>query len=335
MNDERKIVEVRQCSRSRKLYYQVGTFSLDNTRPLEWTEEKDVASGERGGIAINNVNEVVVVYEHTRLRKLLYKVGILHGNTVNWGEVKPLDSGRDPAVAINDAHTVVVAYQHALLGGIHYRTGRIDKRQKIITWIPEAVPSPRPKLFSSNAEHVTVAMNRDGFLVAAASSGNVIVSFGKVNFDMGGLEWKDQTNTGTSGCTPAISINNENTVILVQRSKAARHLSYREGRLSTEDGNRGIRWACDKIKNYDLGCNPSIALSNHGEFLEEHETNFTALGAVGHKLYYRVGKIQPREQGGEQQDQDEEHEEEEEVGGEPGGIELRQINPVAHHGEER
>ena len=298
MNDEGKIVEVRQCSRSRNLYYQVGTFSrLGNTK-LEWTEEKDVDSGEHGSVAINNANEVVVVYEHARLRNLVYKVGRLDGNTVTWGDVKSLDNGRNPAVAINDAHTVVVAYQHALFYGIHYRIGRIDERQKIITLNPDAVPSPRPKLFSSNAEHVTIAMNREGYFVAAASSRNVIVCVGKVIPDMGDIEGKVQTSTGTSGSTPAISINNENNVILVQRSKVARHLSYREGVLSIEDGNRGIKWTCDK-QNYGLDCNPSIVLSNNGDFLEEHETNFTAFGVVGCKLYYRTGRVQPREQGGE------------------------------------
>lgn len=66
-----------------------------------------------------------------------------------------------------------------------------------------------------------------------------------------------------------------------------RHLFYSEGMINQNAQQLTAQW--EEQKEYDYGCNPTIALSPvDGILVEEHETNF----AIAHAyLHLHVGRF--------------------------------------------
>lgn len=289
VNDDGKVIELHQPSFgpfwSGKLCYQVGTI-LDNFS-IRWSQE--VRTGELSAhpgsyarVALNNRNIVVVVYETSR--RICYQFGNLNTKSeeISWTGQGEISRGRYPAIALNNAGQVVVAYESRLIDRTYYRTAQLQTG--VINWSEEG------RLFTDSAKEISVAMNQVGRVVAVARGGS-----NKLYFKVGELQsidgqltlnWEgdhDIQSEQETKCRPSISINDENKVVVAYQTKNGRQLSYRVGEVE----NSRITWIHRPI-NYDMGCNPTIALCNNNKWVEEHETNSAHRG---HTLFHRVGQL--------------------------------------------
>ena len=271
VNDDGKIVEIHQpafgLTWSNKFYYQVGTLLDDFT--VRWSQEErelgERGNGEYSRVALNSNNNVVVVYE---LRRWIhYHVGHLNPirDHIEWTGHGRISKGRYPAVALNNKGQAVIAYEGNFNYRTFYRTAQVQPQNNVkIDW------SEQGRLFTDVANELSLAVNQMGCIVAASSGyrdrmyfrvGEIQANDGQNHFS---IAWKATQSFDIPKCRPAVSIDDTSNVVVAYQTKSGRHLSYQVGKLE----NRQIRWI-HQPRNYDLGCNPTIALCNNGKWLEE------------------------------------------------------------------
>ena len=297
MNDSGKILEVHQPSFgalwSNSLHYQIGTL-LDGYK-VRWAQDEkdDLADYDSkfGAVSLNNNNTAVIVYEASR--KIYYHIGVLdlRQDKIKWRKcAERIAWGRHPAVALNNKGQAVVAYESNLGYRTYYRTAQIQFGSGAeINWSME-----ERKLFTEGTNELSLAVNQTGCIIAAARGygdriylkiGEIQASDGQNQFPR--IIWGDRNHRplATSKCRPVVSIDDQKSIIVAYQSNSGRHLSYQVGKISRN--NDEITWL-HQPRNYDMGCNPTIALCNNGKWFEEHETNSAFRG---HKLFYRVGDL--------------------------------------------
>lgn len=312
-NDHRLIVEVHQPLGRSILRYAVGRIS-DNLS-VRWQGANELGSGTYAHVALNDQNTVIEVHERSSFsRKVCYRVGVLNPETdvIDWDEDgTELGWGRYPAVALSNEDIVVVVYESAFPGTYRtfYRIGRIvtntdGGRKRIGTWTPER------RLFHERVNELSLAMNQNGCIVAAGRrrSHQICLSVGNLlrveDTDTYSINWSAaQTHPHSVGCHPAVSIDEHGYVVLVQQTFLGRQLFYQVGKVNQDQTE--IRLG-DR-RNYDTGCNPTIALCNDHKFVEEHETNFSF--PHGNRLFYHVGNIHCINEDNNLHDEEDEEEE--------------------------
>ena len=298
VNNSNKVIEIH--TRVGSMYYQVGT--LANHR-IEWSGNDPVycGKGDYPKIAMNDNNQVVLVYEGN-FRQIYYHVGVLNGDQIDWGETKyPLHNGRYPTVALRSDGKVIIGFENALVG---WSTNYI---------IGDVSTDSNDKVIKNRSEPATMFLHSvNEFSLAINENCNCIVAVGrtwwfKLIFKVGVFQddnnaqpvaWGEgHTFDSFKGYCPAIGIDHNGQIVSVQQSVLGRHLTYRVGQVQFD--NKKIQWSDDPAKHYDLGCNATVAVKNDGTVIEEHETNFSMLGLIGNRLFYRVGKICSPEQASE------------------------------------
>ena len=303
VNGNGKLVELHQPSSwlwwSNTLYYQVGTLLEDCT--VRWSQEEKGLSnydGKFARVALDSNNNVVIVYELGRY--IYYHVGSLDTkrDKIEWADHSTLSWGRYPAVALNDRGQVVIAYEQAIAGyATYYHTGQFqhDNTTVTINW------SESKRLFTHGTNELSLAVNQTDCIVAVGRGARDKIYFrvGTIfmpptdndqkqecqkHFD---INWGVVENviTPVPKCRPCVSINDAGIVTVVYQAQRWRQMSYHVGKIDVK--TKTINWLHEQ-RNYDMGCNPTVALCNNGTWIEEHETNSAH---YGHKLFYRVGKI--------------------------------------------
>ena len=300
VNDSGKILEVHQPSFgalwSNSLHYQIGTL-LDEYR-VRWAqvEKDDLADydGKFPTVSLNNNNTVVIVYEDSR--KIYYHIGVLNlkCEKINWSKcAERITWGRHPAVVLDNKGQAVVAYESNLGYRTYYRTAQLQAEsggnRAEINWSKE-----ERKLFTEGTNELSLAVNQTSCIVAAARGygDRIYLKIGEIQASdsqnlFPQILWEDNNHRPlvTSKCRPVVSIDNQKSIVVAYQSNSGRHLSYHVGKISKN--NKEITWLY-RPRNYDMGCNPTIALCNNGKWFEEHETN---AAYRGHKLFYRVGEL--------------------------------------------
>ena len=300
INDSGKIVEVHQPSFgalwSNSLHYQVGTLLDDYT--VRWSEvaKDDLAhyDGKFAAVSLNNRNTVVIVYEVNR--KIRYHIGVLNLtiDKVNWSRcAERITWGRNPVVALNNKGQAVVAYESNFGYRTYYRTAQFQSEsgnnRAGINW-----SRVERKLFIEGTNELSLAVNQTGCIVAAARGygDKIFFKIGEmpatdIQNPFPRINWEDKSHraVAVSKCRPVVSIDDQKHIIVAYQSNSGRQLSYQVGKIS--QNNEDIAWL-HQPRNYDMGCNPTIALCNNGKWFEEHETNSAYRG---HKLFYRVGEL--------------------------------------------
>jgi len=145
----------------------------------------------------------------------------------------------------------------------------------------------------------SVAMNNKGQVVVVSESTDnkhkIEYYTGNVQAD-GTIKWDNSTgsngylkgkDTGSTGITPNVAINDKGQVVMVSEGyNNPGDLYIRVGTLTSS----GMDWSSKKPK-YDTGHNPSVALTSDGEVIESHEGK----GSSARNLYYTVGQIKNNE----------------------------------------
>ena len=312
-NDHNTVIEIQQPLGRSKLRYAVGHLS-NQCNKISWKGVNELGEGTYARVALNNKNTVFEVHEHPLLRKICYRVGALNpeNDIIDWDESQgdhELWWGRFPAVALTDNDEVVIVYESAKLGSYDtfYRIGKVitdtdGGRKRMGSWTIER------RLFREPVNELSITMNKKGCIVAAGrrSGRQICLTVGKMpeNACAGQtrISWSAaQTNPLSIGCCPAVSIDNEDYIVLVIQTYLGRRLFYQVGKVNTEQNEVRL----GQPKDYDYGCYPTVVLCNNHRFLEEHQTNFFI--PRGNRLFNHVGQIQYNS--GEQV-QGEEHEEE-------------------------
>ena len=294
VNRKGKIIEVHQPSFglawSDKIHYQIGTLLEDFT--VRWLEEDKGLSSRGDGkfprVALNNNNTVVVVYESRR--HIHYHLGKLNTKTdkIQWTGQGNISWGRYPAVALNDRGQIVIGYEAIVGYSTYYRTAQLQTQDNTtINWSKEG-----RKLFVDGSSEVSLAVNQTGCIVAVGHGygdkfyfrvGTIPpTSEGQNQFD---INWESAIERVTApNCRPCISIDDAGNFTVAYQAKHGRRLFYHVGKVNA---TKRITWI-HEMRNYDMGCHPTIALCNSGKWIEEHETNSAHRG---HKLFYRTGKL--------------------------------------------
>lgn len=303
VNDNGKIVEVHQPSFgaiwSNSLHYQVGTLLDDYS--VHWAEVATDGLADYDGkfpaVSLNKNNTVVIVYEANR--KICYHIGVLNlrRDKINWSKcAERIAWGRYPVVALNNMGQIVVAYESIFGYRTYYRTAQLQsesgEHRSDIAWAREE------KLFTEGVpSEISLAVNQTGYVIAVArgygdkiffKTGEIQPNDGQNQFPQ--INWKGNSHRSiaTSKCRPVVSIDDQKNIVVAYQSNSGRKLSYQVGRILQHSDAEEIAWL-HRPWDYDMGCNPTIALCNNGKWFEEHETNSAHRG---HKLFYRVGELQ-------------------------------------------
>ena len=287
VNNNNKVVEAHTQAGTSWIYYQVG--NLADYR-IEWAEnDRDhvfCGEGDYPKIAINDNNQVVLVYER-RLREILYRVGVLNGDKIEWGKSSGycIFAGRHPTVALRNDGKVLIAYENVIGYGTKYFTAEVSEHE-----LNRSEPAP---LFSHSVNELSLAINENNCIVAVGRTWWFKLIFKVGTFQDGNLKnvkWgEEHTFDSFKGYCPTIGINHNGQIVSMQQSVVGRHVTYRLGTVQCED--KTIQWTTNPAKHYGLGSNATVAMKNDGTVVEEHETNFSMLGLIGNKLFYRVGTI--------------------------------------------
>ena len=310
-NEHGVVVELHQQSGRSRLRYAVGRFVENNS--IRWQGVNDLGVGTYARVAINGSNTVFEVHEHPFYRKICYRVGVLNPDTaiIDWDEGGgELGWGRFPAVALSNDDVVVIVYESARPGnhGTYYRVGTIvtdtpdGGRKRVGTWTTER------GVFHESVNELSMTMNKKGCVVVAGRrrSHQICLTVGSLvrieNTDSYSINWSaSQTHPHSTGCFPAVSINDQGHVALVIQTNLGRQLFYQVGKVDERQSvTLGVR------NNYDHGCYPTVVLCNNSDFLEEHETNFSF--PRGNRLFYHVGNFRsyerPRQNNEEEEEED-------------------------------
>ena len=268
------------------MYYQLGTLT---DHKIEWKAAIFVGTGAYPKIAINDDNQVILVYEGNFFRDIYYRVGQANGDVINWGEEHLLCGGRYPTVALRNDGRFVIAFESKYTYGTSYITGQISaEHQKIVD---RSHPS---LLFQHSVSELSLTMNEKNCIVAAGRMWNFqfIFKVGKIQLENTAfpLSWgEERTSDQFKGYCPTIGMNDAGQLVSMQQSVLGRQLTYRLGQVNFDA--KEVRWSGNAVKNYDLGCNPTLAMKNDGTIVEVHETNFSMLGLMGNRLFYHIGSI--------------------------------------------
>ena len=149
---------------SGKIFYIVGQLSSTTEgSELDWGQPEPIADGCNVQVAINNHDEVVIVYSENWWRVCHFRGGVVRQSdkTIKWWEDKPckLADGMNPTVALKD-RTVIFIHESSSFGSyqIFYRIGEIREN----------------KIWATEEHHLEALDGYKEISVAVNSSGQVL-----------------------------------------------------------------------------------------------------------------------------------------------------------------
>ena len=287
LNNNKVVVTVRNSLLSFTLKSCVGVVS----DTIHWGNEKEYSYGYFLRVSLNNENMVIEVHASHYKRRVFYCVGKVDvgAKTIDWGNILKIGNGRAPAVALTDNGRVVVVYENDYGFYKSYcRVGNLDTGNKEIHWV-QHVPQPY-----GNGLELSVAMNNDGTVVEVhrTSSLHLCYTYGRLEVDnqgtlLGTIDWREPERY-SSGFYPFVSLNSDGKVVEVHQSLFFRRLAYRAG--ITNDKAKTLRLSRSQ-HHYDLGWAPVVALNDHNQVIEIHETNSAY---KGNSLWYKIGSLKDK-----------------------------------------
>lgn len=161
------------------------------------------SNGQFPSICTSNKGWVIQVYHRETVLnlRLRYKVGFLRSNEITWGnQYVEFDRGFYPRIAINDSGMVVVVFASQVGPIIYCRLGKLQ--------------------------------GADDLSVTSLTSGGIIIN------DNTQIDWYGDKVAIARGYYPAVSINNDNTVVIVYQKQLHSHTKYRIGDIT----QRKIEW---------------------------------------------------------------------------------------------
>jgi hypothetical protein len=199
------------------------------------------------------------------------------------------DRGDQISVALHSSGLVLEFHQKDVWSDtVYYRIGSINGNG--VSWGP-----------ARNTERVgywpTGALTKEGYVVLVFSlsssrpGSELFYRIGKIdpNGDTNQtIEWKTDTLHWDGGFHSSIAINDNGVIVAVHESnnRSNNDLHYRVGHIAKSGSNYWIQWDSGHGGiRYDSGRNPHIAINNHNQVVEIHQT------ATGNLLHYRRGTI--------------------------------------------
>ena len=130
-----------------------------------------------------------------------------------------------------------------------------------------------------------LSCNKDGWVVMVFNSGSKMYSIaGLIDGSGGNIQWAHGENNPkliTTGHYPKVAINDSKVVVEVHKSQWQKKIWYRVGTL--DELKKEINWCNEDHPLGNVGCNPSVALSNEGTVVVAYEN--------GKETFYSIGKV--------------------------------------------
>ena len=288
MNENGTAVLVYQSSG--QIFYIVGCLSSTTDQQqglrLDWGSPIRRGKGCNVQAAINNYNEIVIVYSKNWARVCRYKGGTVQQNarTINWWENESckLANGVNPTVALRDRTAIFI--HEASYGSYRafYRIGEI-RENKI--WMTD--------------EHRLRAL--DGYKqisVAVNSSGQVLFTCrGTANshlyYTVGQLTGSELKNIPVKvwlygyGYFNHISLLDDNHVIAVHESWSGSDVMLKPGRIRVQQALDTVDW--EEEQRVDTGYRITAAVNNSNQMIVVIVRNRTGYGEGA--LMYKFGSM--------------------------------------------
>jgi hypothetical protein len=200
-----------------KVYYKVGVIDKDN-RTISFGSERDVETGKRPTIAVNNHNKAMVVYsDYTAsssgiceisedLCQIWGRVGDIDvaNKKINWGSEIHRGHGLEPAVDINDAGKLVIVYEGYTTDTLYYRSGQIEGR----SWTQLTSGS------YGQGEAPDIALNNDGRVVVVHEHATDISLYSAIGrLRNGTLDLRPALAYDNRGQVPTVGLNDNNQFV--------------------------------------------------------------------------------------------------------------------------
>ena len=216
-------------------------------------------AGKYPFMAVNNRNQVVVVFHHNVvINDMYYSVGQYNpaNGRILWGEEHWYDMGSYPRIAINDSGLVVEVHESPRKRKTWYHVGMIHDDR--IDW--------GPSYEIGQGLHPAVALSNDDQIVIVEESGGRFFSpegyyfFGKVNkIDKTILFSRKRELLVHSAREPSVTMKGKNIVVAFLHERN-RKLHIMLGRM---DG-LVVAWAEYEFLHFAVGTWPSVSLNENG-----------------------------------------------------------------------
>lgn len=188
-------------------------------------------------------------------------IPLLPQRFLDWEGSVSYDQGVDPSVALNDNNVVLELHKSQTFNVLYYNLGQAG--ESTINWYQQGVEL-------DSGVQPSVALNNHGYAIEMHKSNNTDVLWyhvGQLSSGQDWIDWGSSIDSGDTGKSPSVAINDNGTVVEFHQSHTQDTLWYRVGILNT--GQRTIDWGSPH--QYDTGQNPAVALNNNGRVVEVHE----------------------------------------------------------------
>ena len=288
MNENGTAVLVYQSSG--QIFYIVGCLSLTTDQKqelrLDWGKSVFIKNGCNVQTAINNHDEVVIVFSEENARVCHYRGGVVQQDekTIEWWEDKSckLANGANPTVALRDRTAIFVHEAAYWTYRSFYRIGEI--REKKI-WMTE--------------EHCLRAL--DGYKqisVAVNSCGQVLftcrsIAYCSLYYTLGQLIGSELQKVPTKvssygdGYFNHISLLDDNHVIAVHESWIGSDVMFKPGRITVQQNLDTVEW--EEEQRVDTGYRITAAVNNSKKVIVVITRNRMGYGEG--RLMYKFGTM--------------------------------------------
>ncbi|MFS2035623.1 hypothetical protein ACEN8I_16495 [Polaromonas sp. CT11-55] len=243
-----------------------------------------VTQGEQSCFAMNNRNEIVMVFVKPGTDRMFYRVGRADfaARTIHWGADEEYEVGFHPSVTINDNGTVLSVQEtnNAFTRRMFYRLGQLQPNGFLVTW-----GSAQPHY--GMGFRPSVSMNNAGSIAEVHQSANVLWPwnldcwYGEADVGSKTVRWSgnDQFSTGSQ---PQVSLSNTSLLMVVQKTRGeGSGLWYRIGQLTIPKG--ALSWFSE---------NPSFASGYGARVSLNDEGTFVQINSTGNRTESRTGTVQ-------------------------------------------
>ena len=257
---------------------------MGESQQWKWGEKQLIGEGCNIQAAINDTNEVVIVYSENWWRVCYYRGGIVQQNnkTIDWWGATPckLADGANPTVAMRDR---TVLFVHEAAYGTYrafYRVGEIRKNK---IWTTE-----EQRLWALNGyKQISVAINKSGWVLFSCRH----FAFYTLSYTLGQFVGSEIQNITAvqpygNGYFNHVSLLNDNSVIAVHESWIGNKVMVMTGRIQERAGT--VRWR--EEQNVESGYRITAAVNNSHKMIVAIVNN--SLRGYGEGiLMYKLGTL--------------------------------------------
>ena len=264
------------------LWYRVGQLNYPYTSIAFSNSHQYQAKGFNPSVALSGTTVVEVHNATAAPGSLMYRVGIVNTNkdTIQWGKAYKYDKGFNPSIALSGTTAIEVHNAGGQSGPEWYRVGTVDLSTKTIAWSDSNQydngfnPSVAMYQFSGTLAVLEVHNGGDG--AGPLWYRNGIVSGSTI-------AWQNSSEYVSYGNNPTIGFDG-GAFVEVHNGDAGGIVELWDD--SGEWFNNSLLW--QESQNYDIGMNPSVALTSIGGYAVEVHNGANGAGP----LWYRIGQIE-------------------------------------------